>query len=197
MDFSVTKNGIGLEENNYQWDEKTKTFSSHVYGLVLDFTNINGVTFKTGSDCTFDTGSDCTFDTYSNCTFKTGSDCTFDTCSDCTFDTGSNCTFKTSFDCTFDTDYGCKFKTGDNCTFETGDDCTFETGDDCTFKTGENCFVTRYDVKGVTEIPVDKTIKLNGCKIQGYTIIKEKTETSCEGKIVEIDGKKYQLKEID
>jgi hypothetical protein len=55
--------------------------------------------------------------------------------------------------------------------------------------------LTRYDVKGVTEIPVYKTIKLNGYIIAGYTIIEEKKETSCDGKIVEIDGKKYKLTE--
>ena len=81
----------------------------------------------------------------------------------------------------------------DNCTFNTGTDCIFKTSYNCTFKTGENCFVIRYDVKGVIEIPANKTIKLNGRGVAGYTIIEEKKETSCDGKIVEIDGKKYKL----
>ena len=58
-------------------------------------------------------------------------------------------------------------------TFKTGSSCTFKTGAYCTFKTGDNCFVTRYDVKGVIEIPEKKTIKLNGYGISGYTEIKE------------------------
>jgi len=33
-------------------------------------------------------------------------------------------------------------------------------------------------------------------EFQGYTIVEEKEESTCNGKIVEIDGKKYQLKEI-
>ena len=93
------------------------------------------------------------------------------------------------------------FKTGSSCTFKTGSSCTFKTGDNCTFNTGENCFVTRYDVKGVIEIPEKKTIKLNGYGISGYTEIKEEIKeeikkTNCEGKvveIVEIEGKKYKL----
>jgi len=178
--FSVTRNGRLLDMCEYNWDVNTKTFSSDICGLVLDFTNINGVTFKTGY----------------NCTFKTGSACTFKTGSACTFNTGYGCTFNTGYDCTFNTGFACKFKTGSNCTFKTGYDCTFKTGFACTFKTGDNCFVTRYDVKGVTEIPVDKTIKLNEYEIQGYTIVEEKEESTCNGKIVEIDGKKYKLTKI-
>ena len=86
--------------------------------------------------------------------------------------------------------FGVTFRTGYSCTFNTGSYCTFKTGYSCTFKTGDNCFVTRYDVKGVIEIPEKKTIKLNGYGISGYTEIKE---VSCEGKVVEIEGKKYKL----
>ena len=50
---------------------------------------------------------------------------------------------------------------------------TFNTGSACTFKTDKNCFVTRYDVKGCTEIPQYKTIKLNDFGVSGYSIIKE------------------------
>jgi hypothetical protein len=91
MNFSVTKNGVELSSELYNWDEKTKTFSTNENDLVLDFSGINGLTFKTGSYCTFKTGPGCTFKTYSYCTFDAGSDCTFKTGSDCTFDTGSNC----------------------------------------------------------------------------------------------------------
>ena len=109
----------------------------------------------------------------------------------------SNCTFKTCYNCTFKTGSYCTFNTGSDCTFNTGSDCTFKTSYNCTFNTDENCFVTRYDVRGVTEIPVNKTIKLNDYGITGYTIIEEKKETpSWDGKIVEIDGKKYTIKEV-
>jgi uncharacterized cupin superfamily protein len=170
--FSVTKNGIPLSKKLYTWNEHTRTFSTKENELVLDFSGIDNCTFNTGHICTFNTGSYCTFNTGSYCTFNTGFDCTF----------------KTSFDCTFNTGY--------NCTFKTGDNCTFKTGYNCTFTTNENCFVTRHDVKGVTEIPANKTIKLNECGITGYTIIEEKKKNpSCNGKIVEIDGKKYKLTE--
>jgi hypothetical protein len=81
----VLKDGKALALSSFSWGETTKTFSSDVDGLVLDFKGIDGVTFKTGYNCTFKTGY--------NCTFKTGLRCTFNTGSDCTFKTGSRCTF--------------------------------------------------------------------------------------------------------
>jgi hypothetical protein len=163
--FSVTKNGEVLDPRLYTWDEKTKTFSSDVDGLVLDFTGVNRVTFNTFSSCTFLTGAYCTFDT------------------------GSYCAFITSYSCTF--------RTGNDCAFKTGSDCAFNTGYSCIFKVGDNCSSIRYDVKGVIEIPTDKKIKLNGYGIAGYTIIEEKKEIpTCNGKVVEIEGKKYKLTEI-
>jgi len=91
MNFSITQNGNPLPKDKYTWDEKTKTLSTKESNLVLDFSGIDGVIFKTGSRCTFKTGSRCTFDTSYSCTFKTGSRCTFDTGSDCTFDTDYDC----------------------------------------------------------------------------------------------------------
>jgi hypothetical protein len=202
--FSVTRNGRPLSKKLYAWNEKTKTFSTKEDGLVLDFTGINRVTFNTGSSCTFDTGSYCrfitgdycTFNTGSDCTFKAEYDCTFNTDSFCTFNTDSFCTFQTGSYCTFKTSYDCTFKTGHSCTFNTGSDCTFKTGPKCTFTVRDNCFVTRFDVKGVTEIPTGKKIQLNGYEIAGYTIIEKKKEVpTCNGEVIEIDGKKYKLVE--
>ena len=127
------------------------------------------------------------FSDYFGVTFKTGYSCTFITGSSCTFNTGSDCTFNTGSSCTF--------KTGSYCTFTTGSDCTFNTSYCCTFNTGKNCVGIRYDVNGIIEIPKDITIKLNGYGKSGYTVIEEKKET-CNGKVVEIDGKKYKLQEI-
>jgi hypothetical protein len=214
--FSVTKNGKVLDPSLYIWDENTKTFSSKEKVLVLDFTDIYGVTFNTGRYCTFNTGTCCTFNTDHDCTFKTGTYCTFNTGSDCTFNTGSFCTFNTGYSCTFKTGHYCTFNTGSDCTFNTGSDCTFKAGIACTFNTGSdctfitnyectfevgyNCFVRRSDVKGVkgvTEIPTGKKIKLNDYEIAGYTVIEEKKEaSSCNGKVVEIDSKKYKLTEV-
>jgi len=104
MNFSVTQNGKPLSKSLYTWDSETKTFSTKENNLVLDFLDMDYVTFKTGPDCTFDTGSGCTFDTGYHCTFKTG----------------YHCTFKTGFGCTFDTDSSCTFDTGTNSTFKTG-----------------------------------------------------------------------------
>jgi len=172
----VLQNGKPLPLDKFTWDEKTRTFSSDVYGLVIDFSGINNCrfeteydcTFKTGSHCTFNTGSHCTFDTVHSCMFKTENDCTFNTGSYCTFDTESNCifnteyncafntksycTFKTGWDCTFNTRYDCTFTTGSRCTFNTGNSCKFITGSHCTFNTGYDCtFKTEYDCAFRTE----------------------------------------------
>ena len=56
MNFSVTQYGKELDPSKYNWDPKTKTFSTTEDDLVLDFSNINGVTFDTGDNCTFKTG---------------------------------------------------------------------------------------------------------------------------------------------
>jgi hypothetical protein len=174
MNYSITQNGKPLSPDKYIWDAATKTLATTENDLVLDFGDVDRVTFRTGSNCTFNTGSFCTFGTGSFCTFNTGSYCTFKTGSSCTFNTGSDCTFGTGSYCTFNT--------GSDCTFNTGSDCTFSTGFDCTFKTGKNCSLIRYDVDGVTELPVDTTIKLNSYGVAGYTIVKEKK--SCEGKSI-------------
>jgi uncharacterized cupin superfamily protein len=196
--FSVTRrNGEVLDPSLYTWDEKTKTFSSKEDGLVLDFAGVHRVTFDTGHSCAFKTGYDCTFKTGSYCTFNAGPSCTFKTGFYCSFKTDSYCTFNTSFGCTFNTGHSCTFNTGSSCTFKTSSYCAFNTGFNCTFEVGDNCSLIRYDVKGVTEIPANKKIKLNGSGIAGYTVIEEKKEVpTCNGKVVEIDGKKYQLTEI-
>jgi hypothetical protein len=188
--FSVTRrNGKVLDPSLYTWDENTKTFFTKEDGLVLDFTDFIGVTFNTGYNCTFNTGP--------SCTFYTGSYCTFNTGFYCSFYTGPYCTFKTGTDCTFKTGSLCTFSTGSSCTFLTGYSCTFKTGYSCIFEVGENCFLIRYDVKGVTEIPTNKKIKLYDHGIAGYTIIKEKIKTpTCKGEVIEIDGKQYKLTEI-
>jgi hypothetical protein len=178
--FSITRNGKELDKSKYNWDEKTKTLSTTENYLVLDFSDYFGVTFNTGYSCTFNTGSFCTFNTSSYCTFTTGSSCTFNTGFSCTFNTGDYCTFNT----------------GNSCTFNTDSDCTFTTGYDSTFKTGENCVAIRYDVKGITEIPKDITIKFNDFGISGYAKVEEDKPNPCNGKVVEIDGKKYKLQEI-
>jgi len=148
----VLKNGRPLPLDQFTWDEKTFTFSSDIHGLVLDFTGINGVTFKTGWDCTFTTGWDCTFTTGRRCTFTTSSDCTFKTCHGCTFTTGSYCTFKT----------------GSDCTFKTGLYCTFTTGSDCTFTTGKNSVIVRRDLFEVIQPEPDVALQLAPYSVPGY-----------------------------
>jgi len=167
----VLKKGKPLDLDKFEWDEKTKTFSTKECSLVIDFSGEFYCTFKTGSNCMFKTGSNCTFKTGSNCTFKTWSNCTFKTWSNCTFDTGSNCTFDT----------------WSNCTFKTGSNCTFKTGYDCTFDTGVFCVVVRRDVYEVIELEEGVKIKLNSYKMKGYKKAEDYTvEVTANGKTVRI-----------
>jgi len=164
----VLKDGKPLPLDQFTWDEKTFTFSSGIDSLVLDFTNLSGGTFKTGSGCTFTTDSNCTFMTSYNCTFKTAWNCTFKTDSDCTFTTGSSCTFTTSYNCTFTTGYNCTFTTGPYCTFTTGSDSTFKTDSSCTFTTGNNSVVVRRDVFEVIQPEPDVALQLAPYSVPGY-----------------------------
>jgi len=81
----VSKNGKPLPLDKFTWDEKTRTFSSGVDGLVIDFRRMDNCTFVTVSHCVFTTGSCCTFTTGSNCAFNTEYGCAFYTGSGCIF----------------------------------------------------------------------------------------------------------------
>ena len=188
MNFSVTQYGIPLDPSKYNWDPKTKTFSTDEENLVIDFSDINGVTFKTGDNCTFKTGSYCTFKTLSDCTFKTEDYCTFDT--------GYNCTFKTGYSCTFNTGSYCTFNTGSSCTFKTEDNCTFKTGSYCTFTCKEDCVIVRRDVFEIIQPKPEETIKLNDFNVKGYTVVNPKRIISIDGKDIEISEESFNnLKE--
>ena len=67
MKFTVSQKGQPLDPSKYTWDKATKTFSSNENNLVLDFSGVDYVTFKTGYGCTFKTGFYCTFTTGKKC----------------------------------------------------------------------------------------------------------------------------------
>jgi hypothetical protein len=150
------KNGLPLPLESFEWDEKTRVFSSNEMNLVLSFEGEIDITFKTShccqfitdSHCHFSTGSCCDFKTGSNCNFKTESSCNFQTGPKCNFQTGSCCDFKTGYCCNFNTLHCCNFNTGHSCSFNTKHSCCFDTGNvcnfltlsDCNFKTGQYCF---------------------------------------------------------
>ena len=149
----VLKSGKPLDLDKFEWNEEARVFSTLSSGLVLDFSDISRVTFKTGSHCTFNTGHDCTFDTSSYCTFDTGSNCTFDT--------GSDCTFKTS--------YSCIFKTGYNCTFNTEEECVVIRGDIyeiIELEKDKKIKLNGYEASGYEVISSTKTITIDGKDIE-------------------------------
>ena len=158
----VLQNGKPLDLRKFEWDEKTRTFSTNENSLVLDFAGID--------NCTFDTGNNCTFKTDDNCTFDTGYNCTFDTGYRCIFKTGEGCTFKTGYRCTFDTGYNCTFDTGYRCIFKTCDGCTFDTGNNCTFKTGVRCVIINHNVFEVIQPKKGDIIQTCPYEIKGHLV---------------------------
>jgi len=121
--FSVVKDDEPLPRHLYSWDERTKVFTTKQNGVIIDFSDIHGATFKTGTHCTIYTATCCVLDTRHSCNLNTGNHCVFYTGSYCDFTTGDNCTFDT----------------GSNCTFDVGDNCTLDTHTDCQIKAGSLC----------------------------------------------------------
>lgn len=167
--FSVTQNGEQLDSSKYIWNEKEQSFSTEESGLVLDFSDWDGVTFRTGSDCIFITGSGCDFRTKDNCKFTAGDYCLFKTGVDCTFITGWDCTFITGGRCEFRTRGNCVFNTGHECNFTTGANCTFYVDDSCIFNNIKmSCVINRRDLIEGYVLPKGKSIELNGHETAGY-----------------------------
>ncbi len=148
----VLQNGEQLALDKFEWDEKAEVFSTTESNLVLDFKDVNCVTFTTGSDCTFTTGSYCTFTTGYQCVITTGYQCVITTGSDCVITTGHDCTFTTGFH------------------------CVITTGSDCVITTGFSCVVIRRDVYEVIELKEGVKIMLNGSGIKGYKEIPDESE---------------------
>ena len=190
----VLQNGKPIDLAKFNWCELTNTFSTLESNLVLDFSNIDDCTFKTGDYCTLTTGDRCTFKTEDSCTFATGSDCTFTTWSYCTFTTEDDCTFTTEYSCTFATRNNCTFRTEDDCTFKTGDSCTFKTEYSCTFTTGSECVCVRKDIFEFFQIPINTTIKLNGYEARGFEILEKKKLRFKIEKIIECESEQEAQK---
>ena len=68
----VLQNGKPLDLDKFEWDEKTNTFSSCEYSLVLDFANVGSSTIKAGDSSTIDAGGSSTIDVGYSSTIKAG-----------------------------------------------------------------------------------------------------------------------------
>jgi len=106
----ILLNGKPLLLDRFKWDSKTKTFTSDVNRLVIDFTGFPNCTFNTGAFCMFRTSSQCTFKTRGHCIFNTGYGCTFETGTHCVFIAEGSSTFKTGYGCTFIVSSVCTWK---------------------------------------------------------------------------------------
>jgi len=125
----VLKNGKPLDLRLFTWDPKTKAFSSLENGLVIDFTLIDG----------------CTFRLWNYCMLKMGSLCNVKSGRGCVFVAGHNCSFETSYFCTFVTAYSCDFKTKSLCVVIRRDADSYEVVEP---KAGENIRLKHDGFKG-------------------------------------------------
>jgi len=139
----VLRNGKPLDLDQFEWNERSRAFSSKESDLVLDFESIHGITFF--------------LPTQNNYTFVTGSYCTFYTSDSCFFKTGDNCTFKTRFDCHF----------------HTGDNCVIMTDGNSVINAGKECVCIRRDPFKRLDIPVNTKIILDNREITGYKLLDE------------------------
>ena len=77
--FTVSQNGQPLPKSKYNWDEKTKTFSTEENNVVVDFGDVEGVMVKTGNSSTVKTGHSSTVKTGYSSTVTTGDSSTVTT----------------------------------------------------------------------------------------------------------------------
>lgn len=168
MTFSITQEGKPLDPNKYNWDERTRVFSTTQSNLILDFSGYSEITFKVGNFCNFKSGSYCRFIAGTHCNFTTSFGCKFETGYRCNFNTKGSCIFYSASECNFITGSNCVFDATSNCSFKTGDGCTFTVNESCTFKVGENCVIVRRDPFEVICPIKGKLIKLNEEDTHGY-----------------------------
>lgn len=106
----VSFNGRPLFLSEFDWDKKTKTFSSEKNNLFIQFSDLDGCTLNTGSHCILNTGNDFNIKTGSFCIINTGNDCTIKTDDACLFKTGSGCVVKTRYSLLFGNSSYCTFR---------------------------------------------------------------------------------------
>ena len=176
MKMVVSKNGEILSPEKYDWNENTKTFSTNLSELVLDFGEINGVTIKCGYNCTIKCGSCCTINCESNCTINCGNSCTIKCGSCCTINCGNSCTIKCGNDCTIDSGY----------------DCTIRTYWNTEIVAGKNCILV-YIYDGICECyKLEEKKKCKILKSGKLEQIQEKSETE-----LQIDSLKKTIEEAN
>ena len=156
MNIVVSNNGEIVSTELYDWNENTKTFSTNLSELVLDFGEINGVTIKCGHYCTIKCGDFCTI----KCGYY------------CTINCGNYCTIKCGF--------GCTIKCGNFCTINCGNSCTIRTYWGTEIVAGKNC-ILNYIYDGICECyKLEEKKKYKILKSGKLEQIQEKTETELQ-----------------
>jgi len=104
----------------------------------------------------------------------------------CRITTGNHCIIHARDDCKITTRDSCNIDTGFGCNITAGDQTVIRTYWDSVITGGEYCVVTRNDTNQVYILMKGQTMKLNSRDVEGYEVVKT----------IEIEGKKYNKKEI-
>lgn len=111
----VSQYGKPLPLELFTWDETNRTFPSNEGDLVIDFTDVDGTTFRVGNFCHISAWHENKIYAGGNCTFWTGEFNEFHTGSYCTFNVHNKCKFYTGSFCTFNITDNCRIKTSGKC----------------------------------------------------------------------------------
>jgi len=151
----VLKNGSPIPLDSFSWDETTRTFSSNIKGLVIDFGDFDDCTINAVWGCTINAGSGCTINAGSNCTINAVWSCTIHAGSYSTINTGSHSTINT----------------GSYCTIKAGSGCTIDLGNDCTIKAeGERIAIVNRNVFEVIQPSKGDIIQICPSDIPGHLV---------------------------
>jgi hypothetical protein len=140
--FALSPKGEYLPLEDFNWCEKTRTFSANVNNVNLNLSEIDFCNVKTGSDSTVTTGCYSTVTTGHSSTVKTGDSSTVTTGCYSTVKTGDSSTITTGYSSTVTTMDFSTVKTGSDSTVTTGWDSTVTAGHSSTVKTGSDSTVT-------------------------------------------------------
>jgi len=93
--------------SDFTWDKDTRTFTSGLYNLDINFHGVDN----------------CVISVIANCFITVGWSSTIQA--------GRTCKIVTGGGCTIDTGPGCSIETGDRCTIRTDEECVIEPGEKC------------------------------------------------------------------
>jgi len=141
----VLKDGKPLALKLFSWDEDTRTFSSTISGLVIDFSDCDNCAITAWNNSTITAGDNGTITTGDNCAITAGSGCTITTWNNSTITAGSGCTITAGDNGTITArNYG-RIAAWNNCAITALRGCTITARSGCTITTQDNYTITIRD----------------------------------------------------